>query len=389
MRALLLRLLLVLCALGGVRSEDGGDAVPGVHYGSCTIDVDSTACEHRAGGIFPALHASTQGRSGGCVDIATPEVLDLTCSYAFAEENFHKLASCFVPAFGLVERALAETTRNVTVLVPSFLEPHAAFFLATAAHATVLPYQHPLSQHRRTCFTVPPAARLSYEAFALAGSREHWAALQNIDRVQALAVRMRSQAARLLAQRGLAHAEPAVTVTIINRVGGARRWADVAALRGALLAAAPRARVHLYNGTESYGETLALFSQSDMVIGFHGAGHVNSLYCAGGAVIVEVTTEGQFDCPVVVAQGDPEPRTEQLPCWRCNRHTYLAIHPALRWDIVRLPLAQLRFDDQPRFDAADAAAQQYLLEKAASRVVLEQKELQLIASLVPRKKASG
>jgi len=65
-------------------------------------------------------------------------------------------------------------------------------------------------------------------------------------------------------------------------------------------------RVTVHYGNESLAETVNLFGTSSVMIGYHGAGMVNSLFMRKGSLVIEITTFTEH------------PDTQELKVWRAN-----------------------------------------------------------------------
>ena len=76
-------------------------------------------------------------------------------------------------------------------------------------------------------------------------------------------------------------------IIVISREGRTRMILDEPALVSRLEMIAP---VKRYTGAESVTETMALFHNARAVVGYHGAGFGNTVFCKNGTRIVEVTT---------------------------------------------------------------------------------------------------
>ena len=77
-------------------------------------------------------------------------------------------------------------------------------------------------------------------------------------------------------------------IVLVQR-SGTRAFDDIDQLSTSLASTSQRP-VRIYSGNESVSATLDLFASASAVVGFHGAGLVNSLYTPSPVCLMEVST---------------------------------------------------------------------------------------------------
>jgi hypothetical protein len=117
---------------------------------------------------------------------------------------------------------------------------------------------------------------------------------------------------------------PPFHVTIIHRTWQSRRFTN---LDNMILQFSKGLDMStkVYYGNESFNETVKLFAGSKVVVGYHGAGLVNTLFCPPDAIVLEYTTFRNMNATRM---------------WRSNEGI-AKLHDPLRWlkhtiDIDRL-----------------------------------------------------
>jgi hypothetical protein len=72
----------------------------------------------------------------------------------------------------------------------------------------------------------------------------------------------------------------------------------------------------IYYGNESFAETVQIFAQSRVVVGYHGAGLANTLFCSSGTIVLEYTTFHDMNATKL---------------WRSNEKGIAGKHGHLKW----------------------------------------------------------
>ena len=208
-----------------------------------------------------------------CVDAARYErVVDFTCLFAWSRAFFHRLLDCVVPNYELFEYAVAVNTSLTLLLIPKQLTKFVDLLLPNAAA-----FVHTLpgtADNNRTCVLVSNDTLVTYETSTLGTPEEQR------DR----AARFRDRALR--AAGGSATATTRPYVVFIER-RKTREMQNTGRVKELVAARLPTMPLVSYHGNESMKDTIRLFAHARVVIGFHGAGFVNALFCRSGTVVLE------------------------------------------------------------------------------------------------------
>jgi hypothetical protein len=240
-------------------------------------------------------------------------VVDLSCLYQWSRAAFHRLADCVVPNLELYELAGGAANKANTVLVVP--EPQRVFvdvLLPLAHRLAATRFLHPDRDNNQSCLLVAATAVVTYETRTL-GTRE----------VQ------RARAARFRAAilRGIPSlTKPRNSLLFIDRRHGevAREMDNAAEIRAFLKQQLPNYPQETYFGNESLVHTAELFAHARIVVGFHGAGHTNTIFCRNETVVVELTWF-------------MDERMDKL--WRTN-DKLAEMHGALHWIVYALRLSE-------------------------------------------------
>lgn len=81
-------------------------------------------------------------------------------------------------------------------------------------------------------------------------------------------------------------------------------------------------RIEIYNGTDSANQTIEKFSRANIVLGMHGAGLVNTLFCRNDTLVIEFTFTNVENAAFVE-------QSQRVP-WRTNR-VVGDLHQGLHW----------------------------------------------------------
>ena len=189
-------------------------------------------------------------------------------------------------------------------------------------------------------------------------------------------------------------------ILLIRRVSDERAFADFDAVRTGIHRRVPEAVISTYWGNESVTDTAALFHRNRVVVGFHGAGLVNTLFLTEGSLVVELTTtlgtivrgawapaKGNIifstqyaDNADGIKNNDrviPAASSTRTEIWRTN--DVLANCNQLRWQKYLLPHSQLGFaeGDLRRSDIDKS----HMLRKSPA-VTLKKPDLNRIGSVI-------
>ena len=236
---------------------------------------------------------------------AFSSVYDLTCCpFAFFNAYYHKLNDCMVPSLPTLHAALMNTDSGSTAVVPNHLAEFYGVLLKTTPSVRLSLYNF----RTQACFLVRADQYPVCKVNASVGlSPEVWSAFHRATRagLEALAQDEKSQ----MATPGTD------TITILQRHGRGRAFANLDDILEAFRSAFPKWRVQVFHGNETVVQTMAAFSQSKVIVGYHGAGLVNALFSPPGAVVLEFTTMRDVNTTAL---------------WRSNAGL-ATIHPKLKW----------------------------------------------------------
>ena len=272
-----------------------------------------------ASAVLLLLLASVQHASacGGC-----PSMLYLHCPQMVDHATFHRLFDCLVPRYAEL-RALQNTTRCVAT-APLETGTYLSALLGDRGFRAVDPNQAVCVHHRwpRTELGKPLWGK-DWDPGRVASGR-------------------RSTSAEHVASLPLVHEDVRRQmppprrrwILLVLRAPPSARAFDAAGaarLRAALLRVAKRvhSEVRVYTGQESPRDTVALFAHALGVVGFHGAGFVNTLFALRRCCVVEITTTRWLRLPSPSA---PRPHV-----WRSNLEV-ADLNRRLEWHVMNVSL---------------------------------------------------
>jgi hypothetical protein len=247
----------------------------------------------------------SSARSVRCQDTSSAEnIIDFSCSTIFANAFFHRLIDCTLPNFDLFELAIAD--EEATLIVPHFLQPFVDFFSPTS--------KKQLQYHEaKPCFYISNTTVVAFET-RLFG---------NATAMSSRGERFRLQAWRLAGTNADRFKVPNTCLFIQRQ----RTRALDPSVRLYLKKHLPNFAHEVYFGNESLVETISKFSRSVVVVGFHGAGAANTVFCPEKAIIIELTLFSSIDARTL---------------WRTNRDTIKPWHTSLKWAVFPLSLQEAR-----------------------------------------------
>ena len=176
-------------------------------------------------------------------------------------------------------------------------------------------------------------------------------------------------------------------ILLIRRQSDERAFGNFDAVRAGIQRRVPEAVISTYWGNESLADTAALFNGNGAVIGYHGAGLVNTLFSTERSLVVEVTTtfntiaSGRWapagaDSTILAASGSP------TKLWRTN--DALATCNQMRWQSYLVPHRQLGFSDTTldNLQREKVGGRHVDLLRRAPAVTLTKPDLDHIASVI-------
>lgn len=250
--------------------------------------------------------------------VSFSKVYDLTCCpVRYHRAYYHKLVDCMVPSMTTLHEALKPDTGARVAIIPARLSEIYDVIFAGG------PSVQRIAEDSRTaaCYLLATNQSLVSNSGRTAPSAEARTAfyetmqrgLENLSHVD----------------DGLLDFKQApssgATVTVLQRHGRGRAFANMEGIVAALRSAFPTFHVQVFHGNETAAQTMAVFSQSKVVVGYHGAGLANVLFSPPGTVVLEYTSLADVDSTAL---------------WRSNANL-TRLHPNLTWiqhavDIDRL-----------------------------------------------------
>ena len=260
---------------------------------------------------FRLYTKSTLGNVHGCVDLTSfTRVIDLSCLHIWHHAFFHRLVDCVLPNFELYELARTSDSKSTALVMP---EAQRDFVNA------LLPPKHTISEQllkndvddNRTCLLVTDTAVVTYETRTLG----------SLEAQQARAARFRA-AINHAAAKGSPQKSRETLLFIDRRK--IRELDNAKEFRAYLAKELPQYRQETYYGNETLLQTVDMFSNARIVVGFHGAGHANTIFCQNKTVVVELSWY-------------LDEKSDKL--WRSNNKV-ASLHGRLQWIVYALRLSE-------------------------------------------------
>ena len=270
-----------------------------ISYAYPTYDVcrgdgrDAPKCGHRRGlNFYPITINSARAQCTDARDLAA--VVDFTCNFRYADAFYHRLIDCAVPNFGLVDlvrELMSNGTKDIKLIVPSSQRD----VVFQVLDKTLLKQLYP-----KECILIAPETQVFYEK-----------------RPTTLPRLLLQDMAERFHQAALRDLEPATaasyTILFIERHGTRELRPIVKAYLQKML---PDFRFSVFNGYESFEDTVRKFANAFVVFGFHGAATANMLFAPRNAIVVELTF---FE----------DAKDEDI--WRSNRAALQKLRPSIIW----------------------------------------------------------
>ena len=275
-----------------------------------------------------------------CVDISKySTVIDFSCTYLWSSEVFHHTFDCLMGNYNLF-KAAQNHNHNSTILIVPYEEtkkarmmPFVDFFLQKdSRQAMVVKHRylklggHPRDEARfgyqnHDCFVVNTQATVMYTNL-----KTLWLDYYAIDQVPPshpnlmymMKTAQRFQKAIQTASKSLDLQKSSYRTILFIHRSEIRVLSNSDALIQAINDAVSSTQLHgqlqttIFYGNETFTDTMLLFQQAAVVVAFHGAGLVNTIYCSNDAVIVELSIAAE-------PQLDRKPKDNDIPpMWRSN-----------------------------------------------------------------------
>ncbi len=238
-----------------------------------------------------------------CVDATRfDNVVDFTCLFVWSRAFYHRVIDCAVSDYDLFELAQSLDVAHTLLVVPTSIADFVEMLLPSYT-AEILP---PDADNNKSCVLVARGSSVTYETRNLGSMEEQ----------QARAARFRT---RILQSIGPV---PVVPYVLFLERRKTREIANEREFLGHLLSALPGRTLRRYYGNESLAETISLFAKAQVVVGFHGAGFANVIFCNPQTVVLEFSLY--------------EDETNTV-LWRTNNRV-ARLHGSVQWIVHALPL---------------------------------------------------
>ena len=201
-------------------------------------------------------------------------VIDFACAHIYRRAFYHRLIDCFVPQICALQYA-SMSRASTSVLVPLYLLEIYEYFLEVSQNRTLLAYadkEKPpyglkiLSKGHIDLIFPNFTAEIDEHQEGLAGLRE------------------------LILDRNPRIAQKPMHIVIIHRsCSHTRCFPDVTTIFNRFTKELNMPGV-LYYGNESFKETVEIFANARVVVGYHGAGFANAVFSPWGTIVLEYTT---------------------------------------------------------------------------------------------------
>ena len=255
-----------------------------------------------------------------------PTMLFLNCPLMVDHGTFHRLWDCFLPRYA--ELRLLNATRCVvtspgeTGLYVSALLSDYGFRAVDPTHATCTHHRWPRTEMGN------PSWGHDWDPGRLASGRRSTSSAH----VSSLAVLHKD------IQHRTGPSDAPWIVLVTRRPPASRAFDDATTARlHAALANIRTHRVKPYFGNESQQETMALFANAAAVVGFHGAGFVNTIFPVRRCCVIEISTTRQWR---PTNRGASPNAPLQTMVWRSNLEVADA-NRNLEWHVINISLAQI------------------------------------------------
>ena len=230
-----------------------------------------------------------------------PTVCDLTCCPVSTYAGFyHKLVDCMVPSLLTLYKAMLNRDVAKAAIIPDHL---ADFYDIIIPHSSLI--ERILHGSKNTaCYIVASDQAVVNQVAENADLRDLWKAVyasqawtvfqESVHHGLASRSEAGGTSPRAARHRRLPRPGGAGSIAFIQR-HGSRVFDNVNDIIAALHLAFPDWHVQIFHGNETAAQTMAMFAQSKVVIGYHGAGLANALFSPAGTIVLEFTTMKDVD----------------------------------------------------------------------------------------------
>ena len=271
-----------------------------------------------------------------CIDITKySTVIDFSCCYLWPSAVFHHTFECLMGNYDLFKEAQNHDNNSTILIVPyeitqyhgTNLMPFVDFFVPNGSRkadvvthrymkiAADVPYR--LAHQNLDCFIVNSKAKILYTNL-----KTLWLDYYSFDQfppthpqvIHMMKTAQRFQNAIQTTTKSLdLQKSTCRTILFIHRSKN-RIVSNSDAIIQAINDAVSSTQLHgqlrttIFYGNETFTDTVLLFQQAAVVVAFHGAGLINTIYCPSDAVIVELS--------ITPSKSDPKSNSTEI--WRSN-----------------------------------------------------------------------
>ncbi len=237
------------------------------------------------------------------------EVYDLTCCpTGFSRAYYHKLVDCMYPSLLALHGFLQSSAISKVALLPDHLSSTYDILLTETSPRQRKP--HRFASSERACYIISTNESLvSGASQQNASPAEAWTTFYNTMHRNLVTLSQVDVVSSIKSTASKAK------ITVIQRQGRGRAFANLDEILTAFKSAFPTWDVQVFHGTESVAQTMGIFSQSRVIVGYHGAGLANALFTPLGTVVLEYTTMSDINSTTL---------------WRSNAGL-AKMHPDLTW----------------------------------------------------------
>ena len=320
--------------------------------------------------IIPSLvvngtnHAQCKKRKGKIKTGSAKSLVDFSCPYRYVNNPFHRMFDCFI---GLID---VYTTANESIhnrtLDTILLIPENSIIRDLLKLVSPDPVNYNFKTIKKSdCIIASEKAIVTY-----ASSTVLWIDYYNfllIPQSHPFYMNMIANTQKFLNIIQLYRdrtifGKRVPSILYINRQGD-RQLTNIEIVCKKIVKFFPHLRGEIYWGTENLQETIKKFYEADIVIGFHGAGLVNVMFCKGNVLVVEIS---------LLLHDVPEDGKSQLELkhiWRSNIVIGM-LHGQLHWITFAMQLDEKLRKSNP---------------KHLKKLTLEEKEVHCLSNFIKRK----
>jgi hypothetical protein len=201
-------------------------------------------------------------------------VIDLACTSKFRRAIYHRLIDCFVPSICTLQ--YASMLPAATLLAPSYLLDLYKYVLGGSVNRTILSYEHKRGEVYGINITSGESIELVSPKITAKIHEHHPQHLADLREM-------------ILARDPTIAQKPMHIVIIHRSCSDTRCFPNIDTIFNRFTKELNMSGV-LYYGNESFKETIEIFANAQVVVGYHGAGLANAIFSPWGAIVLEYTT---------------------------------------------------------------------------------------------------